>query len=143
MATGHVGIEGLTATEMSQRMAGGATTSEELVGACLARIAAREEDVGAWAWIEPGAALERARAADREPRRGPLHGIPVAIKDIIDTADMPTEYGSAAYPGHRPAADAACVALLKEAVADYTRKIADDPRSVQFANLYHRLGRLG
>jgi Asp-tRNA(Asn)/Glu-tRNA(Gln) amidotransferase A subunit family amidase len=100
---------------MSRRMAAGETTSEALVSACLGRIAAREEAVGAWAWIEPGAALERARAADRAPRRGPLHGIPVAIKDIIDTADMPTEYGSAAYPGHRPAADAACVALLKEA----------------------------
>ena len=93
MATGHVGIEGLTATEMSRRMAAGETTSEALVSACLGRIAAREEAVGAWAWIEPGAALERARAADRAPRRGPLHGIPVAIKDIIDTADMPTEYG--------------------------------------------------
>jgi Asp-tRNA(Asn)/Glu-tRNA(Gln) amidotransferase A subunit family amidase len=115
LAAGHVGIEGLTATEMSRRLAAGETTSEALVAACLGRIAAREDAVGAWTWIDPEAALARARAADREARRGPLHGIPVAIKDIIDTADMPTEYGSAAYAGHRPTADAACVALLREA----------------------------
>jgi amidase len=61
--------------------------------------------------------LADARARDAEPRRSPLHGIPVAVKDIIDTAGMPTAYGSPIYEGHRPRADAACVALLKQAGA--------------------------
>ncbi|MEX2453782.1 MAG: amidase, partial [Rhodospirillaceae bacterium] len=111
------GLERLTAGAMAARLDAGDIRSEALVGACLGRIAAREDEVGAWAHLDPAAALAAARRADLEPRRGPLHGIPVGIKDIIDTADMPTEYGSAAYAGHRPAADAACVALLREAGA--------------------------
>jgi Asp-tRNA(Asn)/Glu-tRNA(Gln) amidotransferase A subunit family amidase len=87
------------------------------VAACLARIAEREGEVGAWIHLDSGAALEQARAADAAPARGPLHGVPIGIKDIIDTADMPTAYGSPIYEGHRPAADAAPVALLREAGA--------------------------
>src|SRR5262249_12056705 len=71
----------------------------------------------AWAYIDPQQVLADARARDAEPPRSPLHGIPVAIKDIIDTGDMPTEYGSPIYAGHRPRADAACVALLRNAGA--------------------------
>jgi amidase len=111
------GLERLTAHEAARRLAEGALTSEALVRACLDRIAAREPVVGAWAHLDPDAALAEARARDREPRRGPLHGVPVGIKDIIDTADMPTAYGSPIYAGHRPGADAACVALLREAGA--------------------------
>ncbi len=85
--------------------------------ACLRRVEERDAAVGAWEYLDPDAALRAARARDREPRRGPLHGIPVAIKDYIDTADMPTGYGSPIYSEHRPAADAACVALLREAGA--------------------------
>ena len=111
------GLERLTVREAARRIAAGEITSEALVQACLARIAARENEVGAWAFIDPAAALEQARAADSTPARGPLHGVPIGIKDIIDTFDMPTAHGSPIYAGHRPAADAAPVALLREAGA--------------------------
>ncbi len=115
MADGN--LERLGVREAARRVAAGEITSEALVTACLARIAARESEVGAWIHLDPAAALERARAADAASRRGPLHGVPIGIKDLIDTADMPTAYGSPIYEGHRPAADAAPVALLREAGA--------------------------
>jgi Asp-tRNA(Asn)/Glu-tRNA(Gln) amidotransferase A subunit family amidase len=105
----------LSATEAAHRIAAGSLTSEALVAACLERIAAREPEVQAWACLDPDLALRQARERDREPPRGPAHGIPFGIKDIIDTADMPTEYGSPIYRGHRPRADAACVALIRRA----------------------------
>src|SRR4051812_3777724 len=89
--------------------------SESLVTACLDRIAAREGTVKAWVHLDADAALAHARALDKEPSRGPLHGVPVGIKDVIDTSDMPTEYNSKIYAGHRPRADAAVVALLRRA----------------------------
>ena len=106
-------ITSLTASEASRLIAAGKLSAERLVSACLDRIAAREKIVAAWAYLEPDQALASARALDRMPRRGPLHGIPVGIKDIIDTADMPTAYGSTLYRGHRPSWDAACVAALR------------------------------
>ena len=105
----------LTAAEAARRIARGRLSSEALVAACLERIAAREPEVQAWAFLDAGLALGQARALDREPPRGPLHGVPVGIKDIFDTADMPTEYNSPIYRGHRPQWDAACVALLRRA----------------------------
>src|SRR5687767_11728274 len=89
--------------------------SEKLVGACLERISEREAEVHAWAWINPEKALAEARQRDREAPRSALHGVPVGIKDVIDTADMPTEYNSPIYRGHQPKWDAACVALLRRA----------------------------
>src|SRR4051812_31200589 len=105
----------LSAAEAARRIEGGETTSEALAAACLERIAEREEAVHAWAFIDRAQALAQARALDRMPRRGRLHGVPFGIKDIIDTADLPTEYASPIYRGHRPKADAACVALLRQA----------------------------
>ncbi|MDH5246064.1 MAG: amidase [Betaproteobacteria bacterium] len=105
----------LSAAEAARRIAAGELTSEALVAACLARIAAREPEVQAWAFLDPQLALAQARALDGERPRGPLHGVPVGIKDVIDTADMPTEYNSPIYRGHRPRADAACVAVLRRA----------------------------
>ena len=106
------------AAEAARAIADGRTTSEAVVGACLARIAEREDTVRAWAFLDPDLALAQARACDAaaEPA-GPLHGVPVGIKDIFDTADMPTEMGSPIYAGHRPAADAAAVAILRAAGA--------------------------
>ena len=75
---------------------------------------ARATRLRAWAHLDAEAALAQARARDGEPSRGPLHGIPVGVKDVIDTADMPTSYGSPIYEGHRPARDADCVAWLRE-----------------------------
>ncbi|MCW5770705.1 MAG: amidase [Rhodospirillaceae bacterium] len=111
------GLEQLSVREGAKRIAAGEITSEALVQACLDRIAAREGEVGAWAFLDPEAAIAQAQAADRGSARGPLHGVPIAIKDIIDTVDMPTAHGSPIYTGNRPAWDAAPVALLREAGA--------------------------
>ena len=95
----------------------GTLRSRDLVEACIARIEAHEGTIGAWAHFDVEAARNAATACDREPSRGPMRGVPIAVKDIIDTADMPTEYGSPIYRGHRPAHDAACVMLAKRAGA--------------------------
>lgn len=107
----------LSAAEAARRIERGELTSEALVASCLERIGAREEAVRAWAFLDKEHALAQARALDRAPRRGLLHGIPVGIKDVIDTAELPTEYNSPIYRGHRPKADAACVMALKAAGA--------------------------
>ena len=107
----------LSVRDAAREIASGRLTAEAFVGACLDRIAAREPVVGAWHYLDREAALAAARQRDREPPRGPLHGIPIAVKDLIDTADMPTGYGSPIYEGYRPAADAACVALARAAGA--------------------------
>jgi Asp-tRNA(Asn)/Glu-tRNA(Gln) amidotransferase A subunit family amidase len=107
----------LTGAEAAAAIADHTLTSEALVAACLERIAAQEARVGAWEYLAPEQALAQARARDREPARGPLHGVPIGIKDIIDTSDMPTSYGSPIYAGYQPVWDAACVALLRVAGA--------------------------
>lgn len=110
-------LPALSASEAAARIRTGSLGSEELVRACLDRITAREPVVHAWAWVDPDAALAAARACDAEAPRGPLHGVPIGLKDVIDTADMPTEFGSEAFAGHLPARDAACVAALRAAGA--------------------------
>src|ERR687895_723292 len=114
----------LSATDAARRIERGELTSEAVVASCLERIAARDEQVRAWAFVDKAHALAQARALDRGPRRGALHGIPVGLKDIIDTAEMPTEYNSSIYRGHRPKADAACVMALKAAGAVILGKTA-------------------
>ncbi len=104
----------ISATEAAARIAAGKLKSEALVEACLERIAQREHDVRAWAACESDHALAQARARDKETPRTRLHGIPVGVKDVFDTADLPTEYGSPIYRGHRPSSDAACVAQVRE-----------------------------
>jgi Asp-tRNA(Asn)/Glu-tRNA(Gln) amidotransferase A subunit family amidase len=117
------------ATEAARLIARGEASSEEVVRACLERIAERDATISAWAHIDPGAALAQARAADSSDRRSPLHGVPVGVKDIIDTRDLPTEFGSPIHAGRRPAADAACVARLREAGA----VILGKTRTTEFA----------
>ena len=107
----------LTASEAAALMEKNEITSEDLVRACLARIEEREETVQAWQYLDPDFAIDEARKADAAERKGPLHGIPFATKDIIDTADMPTEIGSPIYAGRRPDADAPCVAAMRDAGA--------------------------
>ena len=107
----------LTARDAAARIADGRLTAEALTRACLERIAEREAVVGAWHYLDPDRAIAEARQRDRASRRGPLHGVPIGVKDVMDTHDMPTEYGSPIYRGHRPAADAACVALARAAGA--------------------------
>ncbi len=107
----------LTAREAARQIAARELSAEALATAYLDRIAAREDVVGAWQYLDRDRVLDEARRRDREPPRGPLHGVPIAVKDLIDTSDMPTGYGSAIYRGHLPAADAACVALARAAGA--------------------------
>jgi hypothetical protein len=103
-----------TALEAARRIADGSLTVEALLKACLERIGQREPHVQAWQHLDADAALERARHVDRFGS-GPLKGIPVGVKDMIDTADMPTGYGSPIYESHRPQRDAACVAMARQA----------------------------
>jgi Asp-tRNA(Asn)/Glu-tRNA(Gln) amidotransferase A subunit family amidase len=107
----------LSAAEIARHIAAREITSEAVVGDCLERIAAREPVVHAFAHVDSELALRAARELDRGPIRGALHGVPIGIKDVIDTADQPTQMGSPIYAGHRPACDAACVALLRAAGA--------------------------
>ena len=105
----------LSASEAAAGIREGRFTAENLVRSCLERINARESQVKAWAHLDRDFALAQARQCDRSASGGPLHGVPFAAKDIMDTADLPTEYGSPIYKGNRPAADAACVAVSRAA----------------------------
>jgi len=115
----------LTAAEAAAGIAAGDFTSEDLLADCLDRVAARDGDVQAWAYLDPNHAMRQARDADaalkvkraRGEKPAPLHGVPIGIKDVIDTVDMPTENGTPAHQGRRPAQDAACVAALRAAGA--------------------------
>jgi amidase len=105
----------LSACAAARRIATGQLTAERLVRACLERIAKRDGEVGAWEYLDPDTVLAEARACDASPPLGPLHGVPVGVKDIIDTAAMPTGYGSPIWAGHRSDRDAACVAMVRAA----------------------------
>ena len=107
----------LSVAEVAKAIKSGQTTSEAVVSACLERIEARENVVGAWQWLEPDMALEQARDCDRKEAKGLLHGVPIAVKDIIETQDMPTCYGSGIYEENFTNWDAACVTLVREAGA--------------------------
>lgn len=87
----------LSATEIVERTAIGATTCVEVVRDCLARVEEREPVVRAWSFIDSDLALREARALDVRTKRGSLHGVPVGVKDIIETTDMPTQMGSPIY----------------------------------------------
>jgi Asp-tRNA(Asn)/Glu-tRNA(Gln) amidotransferase A subunit family amidase len=107
----------LSATGARKLLAAGETNSEALTKACLERILARNDDVGAFAHIDPEFSILEAQKADRESPKSPLHGIPFAVKDVIDTQDFPTERGTPIHRGRRPSADAKCVSLMREAGA--------------------------
>jgi len=111
----------LDACALRERLASGAIKALELVEASIARIEAREPELQAWAWVDPDFARHQARTLDahRQAGRaiGPLHGLPVALKDIIDTAKIPTENGCALDAGRVPIRDAAIVDRLKAAGA--------------------------
>jgi Asp-tRNA(Asn)/Glu-tRNA(Gln) amidotransferase A subunit family amidase len=101
------------AAQAAAEIAAGRLTSEALARDCLERIAEREPAVLAWQHLDRDAAIRAARELDKQPAQGVLHGVPVGIKDVIDTHDMPTAYGSPIYAGHRPTADAGCVAMAR------------------------------
>ena len=109
------------AADAARQIREGRLTSEELVQACLERIRSLEPKVQAWQFLDEEHALAQARACDERKRSGepigPLHGVPVGVKDIIDTADMPTENGTVLHAGRTPRDDAAVVRMLRAAGA--------------------------
>ncbi len=114
-------LHSLSASEAARLIRDGVVSSEQFVEACLARIREVDGQIQAWTFLDPDHALAQARALDQlrlEGKRiGPLHGVPIGIKDIFDTADMPTENGSVIYAGRTPSHDAAAVAMLRAAGA--------------------------
>jgi Asp-tRNA(Asn)/Glu-tRNA(Gln) amidotransferase A subunit family amidase len=114
-------ILGLGAVEMRDRLASGALRAVDLVEACLARIAELEPQVGAWAWLDGDHALQQAQRLDQWRTSGkplgPLHGLPIGLKDIIDTKGIPTENGTPIDAGRVPSEDAWIVARLRAAGA--------------------------
>jgi Asp-tRNA(Asn)/Glu-tRNA(Gln) amidotransferase A subunit family amidase len=111
----------LSASEAARLIRDGVISSEQFVEACLARIREVDGKVQAWTYLDPDHALAQARAADESRLQGrptgPLHGVPVGVKDIFDTADMPTENGTVLYAGRTPSRDAAAIAMLRAAGA--------------------------
>lgn len=108
----------LTASEAARAVAAGELSAEALLAACLARIHERDPEIRAWAHLDEELALRMARARDAQAGpRGPLHGIPVGIKDIIDTEELPAERGSVIHRGRRPGRDATATAILRAAGA--------------------------
>lgn len=115
------GLEWMTAVEAAAAIVDGRMTARELTEACLDNIAIQEATIGAWTHLDRDHALAQADAADEAHRlgrqHGPLHGVPIGIKDIFDTSDMPTEDGSILHAGRTPRRDAAAVASLRAAGA--------------------------
>jgi len=121
----------LSAAAAVARLHAGALTAEQLTRDCLDRIEDRAA-VAAWVHLDPEQALVQARAADRAGRPGLLAGLPIGVKDVIDTYDMPTRHGSPIYRGNRPFADAACVALTRMAGGTILGKTV----TTEFANRF-------
>ncbi len=119
------------AAEAVARLKAGVLTAEQLTRDCLDRIAERAS-VKAWTHLDPDHALAQARAADRAGRPGLLAGLPIGVKDVIDTYDMPTQHGSPIYRGNRPFADAACVAQVRMAGGTILGKTV----TTEFANRF-------
>jgi len=103
----------LSALDLARRIEAGELTPAQVIDRCAEAIAAREAEVGAFVTLN----LEGARKAAQSAalKSTPLRGLPVGVKDIFDTADMPTEYGSPIYAGHKPASDAALVSMIRRA----------------------------
>jgi Asp-tRNA(Asn)/Glu-tRNA(Gln) amidotransferase A subunit family amidase len=102
----------LSAFELARRIGSGETTSEAVVRSCLERILIRDSAVRAWASLDSAGALAAARRHDKAiGQKGPLHGVPYGVKDIIETVDLPTGYGTPIWQGNRTSVDAPCVAL--------------------------------
>ena len=105
----------LSAVALARAIDNGELTAETVMRSCLDRIAEREPVIRAWAHLDRNAALAAARASDKDGRRGFLKGVPFGVKDIFDTADMPTGYGSPIYTGCRPSFTATCATLPRAA----------------------------
>src|ERR1700759_4216448 len=107
----------LTASAALSLIREGKLTVEAWAQACLARIAERDPVVHGWVHLNPELVLRNARELDKREVQGPLHGVPIAVKDVIMTADMPTEHNSPLYKGSFPTLDAGCIKTLRAAGA--------------------------
>lgn len=107
----------LPVRELAARLARREVSAEEVVCATLDRIASLDAGLRAWQHVGEDAALAQARSLDAGAWAGALHGVPIGVKDLMDTADMPTTYGSPIYAAHRPTCDAASVSLARTAGA--------------------------
>jgi len=107
----------MTAVELRRAIAERTLSAETIVRATIERIAEREALIHAWECVDADGALAAARVADQRGVPGPLGGVPLGVKDIVATADLPTCYGTPIYAGFRPAADADCVARARAAGA--------------------------
>jgi len=105
----------LSAIEIAAAIEAGDTTCEAVTRALLDRIEEREPDVDAWEYLDPDRALAAAKVLDNSPSKGLIHGVPIGVKDIIDTRDMPTTHGSPIHKDNRPGTDAPCVSLIRGA----------------------------
>ncbi len=103
----------LTAAAAAAKLREGRLTAEALTRSCLERIAEREAVVKAWTFLDPRLAIAQAREVDKAHTMGVLHGLPLGVKDMIETADMPTTYNSPIYQGLRQGRDAACVGIAR------------------------------
>src|SRR6202035_991619 len=103
----------MTTAEASALIQPKKLSCEELTRSCLARIRARDPMVKAWLSLDPDHVVRRARELDKLPSKGPLHGIPWGVKDVIDSADYPTTQNSAIYDGLKVGRDAAAVAVIR------------------------------
>ncbi|OCF32487.1 hypothetical protein I317_06814 [Kwoniella heveanensis CBS 569] len=133
----------LTATEAAKLMRAGKLSVEEMAKSTLARVEARDDAVKGWAYFDKELVLQRAKELDSVPlnKRGPLFGVPVAVKDVIYTRDMPTQHNSPIYEGHAPEIDAACIMTLRAAGAlifgkAQTTEFAATTRSTPARNPY-------
>lgn len=105
----------LSATDIAAKIDAGETSCEAVTRALLDRIAEREPMVDAWEYLDPDTALSNARAIDATPSKGLIHGVPLGVKDIIDTKDMPTRHGTPIHVNNQPCADAPCVSQVRSA----------------------------
>ena len=138
----------LTATQAIEKIGSGELKSETLIRAYLERIQERDKDIKAWVHIEPELAIKQAKRIDSGAfKGGALRGIPLGIKDVIDTFDMPSSYGSPIYSEYRPFSDAACVSIArnegaiimgKTATAEFANSPAPETRNPH--NLLHTPG---
>ncbi|MDR7460786.1 MAG: amidase, partial [Armatimonadota bacterium] len=121
----------LTATRLAAAVRAGEVSASEVVEACLDRIARLDSSLQAWVVVDADGARAAARVLDQEARvgrlRGPLHGVPVGVKDIIDVAGLTTTSGAPPFAHRRPERDAACVARLRAAGAVIVGKTATTP----------------
>ena len=122
----------MTVREARQAIENGQLTSVKLVESCIERIDERESDIHAWTHFNPAQALASAKASDQAGNKGAIGGIPVGVKDIIDTHDMPTEYGSPIYKGNQPSSDATCVTMTRDAGGVIMGKTATTEFAHQF-----------